>query len=167
MYPIHIKFKNLNEVTLYEVYGQIGVYVLWHGRSQIKPLRIGQGQILHRFASHVRNDSYYYPIYGVVGILGIETAKHILNAKIIESVLLHIAHKINRFPTDNSNMGEVSKVYRVLKKKNLTKIHIKGRDPLLKTSTLSNKPLSSTKIIEVWLNEEDKLDFRHPWHTRS
>jgi len=167
MYSIPITFKNLTEVSLYDAYGQVGVYVLWHGRSQIKPLRIGQGQILHRFASHVRNKAYYWPIYGVVGLLGDETAKNMIDAKVIESALLHVSREINRFPTDNSNLGEVNSIRYLLNRyNNLLKVHVKGRDPFLRMSDLSNKPLYNTKTIEINMDELDDLFFIHQWHAR-
>lgn len=167
MYADTVRFVNISEATLADVYGQIGVYVLWHGRSKSRPVRIGQGQILQRFAKHARSDAHYYPMYGVVGILGAETQKNILRAKLIECVLLCAADATDRFPTGNSNRGEISCLRRILRRNNnLAKIHVKGRDPFFIIGSMSNRPIYGSKTIEVWLADDDEICTYNPWRKR-
>lgn len=158
-----VEFKRFDEVSLDQVYGEIGVYVIWDGKSRINPTYIGEGQILHRFASHVRDDLFFWPIRGAVTMLGQESATAKAQAEILESVLLRISNEINRFPTVNDNMGTKSKIIKKLRRYNILNILIKGRDPLI----VGNPSINGTKIVTLELNEEaDDFEIYHPWKTR-
>jgi len=158
------EFKRFDEVTLDQVYGEIGVYVIWDGKAKINPTYIGEGQILHRFASHVRDELFFWPIRGVVAMLGQESASAKIQAKIMESVLLRISDEIDRFPTVNDNMGTKSKIIKILRRCNLLKIYVKRCDPLI----LGNPVLYQPKIVTLELNtEQDDFDVYHPWKTRQ
>lgn len=167
MYSIPLNFVDLDKISLFQAYGQVGVYVLWNKRSRVKPLKIGEGQILQRFCQHVKNRDYSWPIFGVIAILGDETKENVIKGKIAESVLLHVADEINRFPKGNSNLEGVSKVRSILKRyNNLLKVHVRGHDPFLLAGEMSNKVLQEAKIIEVWMDEDGELQFDYPWHRR-
>jgi hypothetical protein len=161
MRSIKATFERLDEITLERAYGSVGVYVLWSGKSQLKPTYIGEGVILKRFAAHV--DNLPWPIDGILAILGDNTSTNKTDAEILEAVLLDIAADIDRSPTKNQHPGKTGRVDDVFKRHGVMKIHITGYAPLLHPK---NRPMLEKKIVELRQDMYGEVELIHPWKRR-
>lgn len=154
-------FRRLNEVTLEEVYGMVGVYILWSGRAISRPTYIGEGVILNRFAKHV--EELPWPVKGVLAIIGDNIPKYKTDCEVLEAILLDIAYEVDRFPTQNQAAGKKSRVTKIFRKHGKLRIYIRGYDPLRHPK---NPLMRDKKIIELWRNTNNEIDLRYPWHLR-
>lgn len=163
MKVIKAKFERLSDVTLDRLPGAVGVYVLWSGKSRVRPKYIGEGVILKRFAEHVGNMSL--PLKGVISILGYTSQKEIkTNAEIVEALLLYISYEVNRFPTTNRNIGKHSRIDKVFKRHGVLRIRVIGYDPLRNPkSPMMNKE----KFITLRANKYNEIELKYPWKLRS
>jgi len=159
MKVINAKFRRLQDITLNDVYGAIGVYVLWSGNAMVRPTYIGEGSILKRFADH--SESFYWPITGVVAIMDSKKPKR--DAEIIEALLLHIAYEIDRFPTKNKKSGKWKRINKIFRRHGVLRINITGYDPLLLPTRV---PLKKKKLIELRVDSIGETKVKHSWHSR-
>jgi hypothetical protein len=162
MKVINAEFKRLCDMALDRLPGAIGVYVLWSSKSWVRPTYLGEGLILERFAAHA--GKFPIPLEGTISILDNGTQKAIkTNAEIVEALLLYIAEEIDRFPSQNKNVGKHGQIEKVFTSHGVLRIRITGYDPLLgPRSSRMNKE----KIITLQTNRFGEIELSHPWKLR-
>lgn len=162
MKVINVKFVRLRDVTLDRLPQSVGIYVLWSGKSVVRPAYMGEGIVLKRLANH--SDILSQPLEGVIAILGDDSPKTKRDAEMVEAVLLWIAREVDRLPTKNYNEGKWSRVKKVFRGHGTLRINITGFDPLLDP----RKPaMNKKKTISLSLDSDGDTVIDHPWKTRS
>jgi hypothetical protein len=67
MHVIDACFRRLSEISIPDLLGEIGVYVLWSGRAKARPSYIGEGNVLSRLVNH--HDRFSKPFDGFAAVL--------------------------------------------------------------------------------------------------
>lgn len=168
MESFHVKFFRLTDVRLVELLDTpIGVYVIWDGRSQMRPTYIGEGNILSRFESH--RLKFVAPIDGYIALLDGDKRKAKKEATMLEALLLHIAHQTDRHPTRNSAGGKWKHLDRLFDRHGVVKFLIDGYDPFV--APRNSRQMQRKKQIRIGITEEDDGDeaflVEHAWRTLS
>lgn len=168
MLTIKLHFIRLSEVSLANIYDQIGVYVLWSGKAKAVPSYIGEGNVLQRFYDHTKKSWAARPIDGVIALIEPSTRQKPF-AELAEAALLHVAEMSNRYPKHNGNNGKPAAAL----KKSLRyqaanigtiRLVISGWDPL---RAPSNPPMRTKKwIVLRWFAEGWDIDEFH-WNNRA
>jgi len=170
MITIRLEFQRLCDITLYNIYDEIGVYVLWNGHAKTKPSYIGEGDILHRFASHTRAEWSERPLDGLIAIVQADSDEwRKAYAEIAEATLLEISEILDRFPTHNKSRGKASAAIKKatsFRKYNVgtIKLVFEGRDPLL----LLGSPIMKQPKTITWkyIDNSFQIVDRIPWNQR-
>ena len=68
MITIKADFRLIGETTLVDAYDEIGAYVLWNGRTSVRPSYIGEGEVLPRFVAHLKDRWASRPLDGTIAI---------------------------------------------------------------------------------------------------
>lgn len=148
MLTIKLHFIRLSEISLADIYDEIGVYVLWSGKAKVVPSYIGEGNVLQRFNEHTKKSWAARPIDGVIALIEPSTRSKAY-AELAESALLQVGGKIKRAPKHNGNIGKPNAALeKSLKYQNpnirTIRLVFSGRDPL---RAPSNPPMSTNKWI--------------------
>lgn len=169
MIRIDLNFRSIKEVTLHDIYGMTGVYVLWSSKAISVPSYIGEGKVLDRFSSHVGKKWAAWPLDGVIALLDGTPAAVKAHAELSEAVLLSLAAGVGRYPKHNKSNGKpdaaLHKV-RIRKDHDLKTIRFNftGRDPLLEPS---KPPMKNPKQITLRHDYDNMwvIDQNH-WRSR-
>lgn len=145
--------------------GAVGVYVIWAGRSIARPTYIGEGTILKRLGDHVgRFPQPWDGFIAVTGDVGQPTAKRV--AEIVEALLLEVADRVDRYPTENSAPGRMSRINSIFRSHGVLRVWVKGYDPL-------GIPWQGGRLKQAKLIRLEDLDragmfiaVQHTWRTR-
>ena len=144
MYVIDATFKKFNGVTLYDVLGEIGLYVFWkEGRK--RPICIGEGDLMKRLdaATYVSDWSN-----GYVAVINSGSPKqNKIESEIVEYALLSNAKEKRKFPTENVILGKQKGIDKILRKHVKIRINIRHRNPLIPPSGYNK--LRETLVIEL------------------
>lgn len=165
MYTIRVCFDRFEEIPLPDLFGAVGVYIIWDGRQRARPSYIGQGNILKRLSRRGHNgEKFAQPIRGYTAVLGDTSRKFYRgDSKIVETLLLEVAEEVDRWPTKNGQRGANTGIDRIFQKHGVLKVIVDGYDPLLPPWTA--QPLINNKVIELRrLRDEIVLD--HDWRMR-
>ncbi len=133
MLTLRAEFRRLTDITLVDVYDEIGVYVLWSSIATVRPSYIGEGNVLSRFLDHTGKSWAARPLHGVMALLDHSTDKQTKAAGVlIEAALLDIAEETDRYPPNNSVSGK--RTFGPLlrgRTDGTIRIVVSGQDPLL------------------------------------
>lgn len=168
MLTIKLRFIRLSEVSLADVYDEIGVYVLWSGKAKAVPSYIGEGNVLQRFNDHTKKSWAARPIDGVIALINTKTRQKTY-AELAETALLQVAKGINRAPKHNRNQGKpTAAMNKILKHQNhnvrTIRLVFSGRDPLRAPST---PPMKAKKWIVLRLFAEGWEITECHWNNRA
>jgi len=171
MYTIKLDFENIKEAPLEELFGALGVYVLWNPSAYVKPTNIGEGFILDRVLSHHHDDKWlsgnFIGIYARTdGSATPLRAKH--DSAIAEAFLLTVADILNCFPPKNQSGGCINKLYALSKHHGKLKLLIKGYHPFIKPDKRHSR-LDDWVELSVIFNQVDLDDSKWilpPWHSK-
>lgn len=166
MYPIHVRFDRFADISLSNLIGSIGVYVIWDARAKARPTYIGEGNILKRLADHVTRDihRFAHPWNGYAAIISGSTHDvHKEESKAVERLLLDVAQATDRLPAANIQPGSWSAVLRFCRHETL-RVAILGFDPLIPPREARN--LSGPKEIEARLDDTGAVSAQHNWRLR-
>jgi hypothetical protein len=141
------------------------VYVIWAGRSIARPTYIGEGAILKRLGDHVgRFPQPWDGFVAVTGEVGQPTAKR--EGEIVEALLLEVASRVDRYPTENSAPGRMNRIDPIFRSHGVLRVWIKGCDPL-------GIPWQTGRLTEAKLIRLEDVDragmyitIHHTWRTR-
>ncbi|MBI3806245.1 MAG: hypothetical protein HY281_01840 [Nitrospirae bacterium] len=164
MKGIHATFQRISDISLDTALNAVGVYVLWKGRSRVRPAYLGQGYIIQRILGHAKGQ-----LSGVVAIFDRGTPnQNKTYAEIVEAALLDIAEEVDRFPTENSKRGNWKEVLRAVSRHGKLRVTVREYDPLLWPGY---PRMSQKKVITIYPVKDEYGDFGiavdRPWNTRS
>jgi hypothetical protein len=141
---IDLYFQRFCDISLSDVYDQTGVYIIWNGKALVRPTYIGEGNVLRRFADHIKKPWAVRPIDGVMAFIeGVTERRKKAYAELAEVVLLLEADRINRYPTQNQAPGKVRAALRKTLRAQghnirTIRLHISGCDPFVPPERSSN-----------------------------
>lgn len=156
-------FLRLSETPVADLFGEIGVYVLWDGQAKARPSYIGEGAILKRLVEHTGR--FAYPLDGYVAVVEASTwqrAKSI--SEIIEALLLAVASETDRTPSVNVAAGKLRGLDAIFRTHGTLRIHIRGLDPLL--PPWESCLLPQVKRIVLRKDSNGDLELDHDWRLR-
>ena len=172
MLTIKLRFIRLSEISLADIYDEIGVYVLWSGKAKVVPSYMGEGNVLQRFADHMRKPWAARPIDGVIALIETKIKSKTRQksyAELAEAILLDVATHINRAPKHNGNQGKpTAAMEKSLKHQGSSiktiRLVCSGRDPL---KDPSSPPMSATKWVVLRLFAEGWKITECHWNNRA
>src|SRR5262245_38155773 len=101
MYVVDAVFHRLSDLSITDLFGAVGVYVLWTRDAYARPSYIGEGDLLSRINDHVhgwlgRSGE------GYVAVLGYTSERPSkFDAEVVEGTLLESAARLGRLPARN------------------------------------------------------------------
>src|SRR6266480_5227646 len=131
MHVIDACFRRLSDISIPDVLGEIGVYVLWSGRAKARPSYIGEGNVLSRLISHHGRSSR--PFDGFAAVLSgadVPWQRAKSNATIVEAMLLCVAQDTDRAPAENLAPGTFRALDDLFERHGTVRINVSGFDPL-------------------------------------
>lgn len=167
MYTIVAHFRPFAELHIGDLFGQNGVYVLWDGRAIAKPTYIGEGNVLKRFADHVRRDirKFAHPIDGYVALFGPASKRFTkTEALVVERLILDVARETDREPAVNVRPGAGVVVRLLCEKAGTLRVALHGDDPL--TAPWNRQTRQGIREIKARLNRDDHYEIEHNWRMR-
>lgn len=166
MYVIDAHFKRISLVTLNDIADHFGVYVLWSGKSIVRPSYIGEGNLWDRLGSHIKSPEKTGSVLdGAIAVFEGTPKTSKEEAEIVKVLLLRVMELTDRFPTQNIGGGKSGKVVKTWIGKGKIRVNCTGVDPLLDP----NRPaMVDKKTIECDLDLNDsKWILKHNWKRRS
>ena len=146
MKTLGAEFVRLQEFSICDLIGAVGVYVIWDGKARARPSYIGEGVILERFSKHAGR--FPWPFDGYVAITGTkDSGEAKRDAMVLEAVLLSVSHDTDRFPNHNESFGKTTHVVKILRSHNLLRIRVTGLDPLIAPGQAQK--LSNAKVARI------------------
>jgi hypothetical protein len=166
MHVIRAHFRSLGRLPVTDLFGAIGVYVLWSPKADARPSYVGEGRILHRFAtSHVKR--FGRGTRGYAAILDEGTVlQNKRDAEILETVLLTVASDLDQTPGHNDIGGKTSGIAKLWSKgHNVVRVNVTGFHPLRWESRLQG---TARVKLELGHDEDGQLVGlpTHPWRRR-
>lgn len=126
---IRVRFDRLDDQSVVDLAGAVGVYVIWAGKAVAKPTYIGEGSLLKRLGDHVGRFPQPWDGYvAITGDVGSPTAKR--QAEIVEALLLEVADRVDRRPTANAARGKTNRIYPIFRSHGVLRVRVTGYDPL-------------------------------------
>ena len=169
MHSIHVRFESIDEVSIGQIFGAYGVYVLWRPSARVGPSYIGEGVLFKRLAEHVR---WATPnARGVVAVLGIPSSAAERRAlkrdgEIVEAILIDVARTTRRGATRNEQAGKDTGLRKLFRRHGIVRIHIDGRHPFRRPGS-SASLLPRKQVMTLWMEkEEDSVYLDHPFRSR-
>jgi hypothetical protein len=163
MYKIESEFERIDHITLYDMIGSIGVYVIWDARSTKKPRYIGQGYLLDRLSKH--NDIFYPPLNGYVSIVGYDgkdSNKYKHQAELLEAALLWVADETSRISKSNKQQARTGLMDNLFEKHGVIRYKLTGYDPFRHPKSAGFIGEDKT-IISVRPRGKYEIDIEHKW----
>jgi hypothetical protein len=165
MHIITVKFRRLSDLTIPDLLGEIGVYVLWDGHAKARPTYIGEGNVLQRLVRH--ESRFAKPLDGFAAILTNSTRtwqRAKADGTIVEALLLRVASDTDRRPAVNVAPGQLRALDDILGRHGTVRIHVRGCDPLRPPEELPT--LTSSKQIILRESGSGELEVQHDWRLR-
>jgi hypothetical protein len=131
MHVIDACFRRLSDISIPDLLGEIGVYVLWSGRAKARPSYIGEGNVLSRLVDH--HDRFSKPFDGFATVLSgadVPWQRAKSNAAIVETMLLWVARHTDRAPAENVAPGNFRALDDLFERHGTVRINVSGLDPL-------------------------------------
>ena len=158
-------FERLQDVSVDQLFGATGVYVLWTANAKVRPTYMGEGYLLDRFSRHVPR--FGDGLIGSLAILGYEDTSRLKEeAQIVEHLLLYVADLVDRKPAQNKSPGIRAGVRKVFRRHGVLRVRVEGMDPL-RDPALSSSRLMEPKVIELRDVGPEGIDLSHDWNRRA
>jgi hypothetical protein len=167
MHTIRVNSIRFHDLHIGDLFGRVGVYVIWDARAKARPTYIGEGNILTRFADHSNRDKRKFarPLDGYVALLGDKQEKYAkFEGKAVERLLLDVAKDTDREPTVNINPGAASVVGLLCETESTLRIVVQGCDPFFHPGHFHR--LEKSKEIKAWLCQRREYEMTHDWRLR-
>lgn len=164
MYTIRAKFEPFRDISLSELLGAVGVYIIWDAHAKARPTYVGEGNVLKRFTDHVERDgrAFARPWNGYIALIKGSTRNvHKEESRALERLLLDVARETDREPTVNAHPGSASCVLRFCRDEVL-RVAVTGCDPF----TNPERSVSRPNEIKARWNGEDDYQIEHTWRLR-
>jgi hypothetical protein len=164
MNVVEARFERLSDVPLADIFGAVGVYVLWTKDAVARPSYIGEGNLLRRLNEHV-HDWLGRTGDGYVAILGYTSERPSkFDAEVVEGTLLEAADRLGRFPIRNEQGPRMRALWsRGQRGHNTIRVKIRGWHPLLRNARIQQDAVFNWRWDDYrgWA-----LDDRLPWRSR-
>ncbi len=161
---VRATFQRLSDVSVTDLIGAVGVYVIWDGKARARPTYIGEGTILQRLAQHAERFAWPFDGYvAITGDIGTVTAKH--EAEILKTVLLAVAADTDRLPNNNKAPGDTRAIGKIFRSHNTLRIRVSGYDPLgipWQARQMNGSKVATLRILD----EELPPSLEHQWRLR-
>ncbi|MBS1994651.1 MAG: hypothetical protein JSS86_00015 [Cyanobacteria bacterium SZAS LIN-2] len=166
MHTINAHFERLGDVSVPDLLGVIGVYVLWRGRAIARPTYIGEGNILSRLVTHhgIRPTTFD----GFVACLShaeITARRAKADAEIVEAMLLWVADRTDRSPSDNRAPGKLRSLDEIFRKHGTVHINVSGMDPLRPPE--EHPSIRGRKVITLRAVRDGNPNVEDEWRVRK
>lgn len=163
MITIEVKFTRFAELHISNLFGIVGVYVLWDARAHARPTYIGEGNILKRLGDHSQREKHKFarPVDGYVAILGEKKRKiSKYESKAVERLLLDVASNIDCMPTHNRAPGAGRVIRLFCDIEPTLRVKVSGFDPFFHPK----KPKRLEYVKEIRVHRSG--NFQHDWRLR-
>jgi hypothetical protein len=164
MHSIKIDFVRFSDLSLFDVLGSIGTYIIWDQDSDYIPCYIGQGSIVNRLNSH--NNRFTPPLNGYIALFGHDDDKDAtsfkLDAELLESALLGIAKQTQRLSKNNIQDARLGIIAKLFDKHGKIKFTLGGYDPFAPPST-SGMISQAKRIISITPLNACEFEIEHGW----
>jgi len=162
---IEADFRRFSDIAVPNLFGAIGVYVLWRGRAIARPSYIGEGNILSRLVTHHGNlPNTFDGFAAVLSHPDISSQKSKANAEILEAILLWVSHDTDRAPSTNKAPGKLMAVDSIFRNHGTVRIKVSGMDPLRPPE--ESPLIRGTKVITLRYAGVGHPEIEHDWHLR-
>ena len=164
LHTIRAHFENLEDLSVQELFGAMGVYVLWTADQWSRPSYIGEGNLFRRINDH-HDEWLGRKGGGVAAILGYTTERRAkLDAETIEATLLRATSMLGMAPPKNSQGAKEGAIYQRGGGHQVIRVNITGAHPLHWGNKLSGRSEFNWRWsdLEGW-----QLDSRLPWRSRT
>jgi hypothetical protein len=165
MHVIDACFRRLSEISIPDLLGEIGVYVLWSGRAKARPSYIGEGNVLSRLVNH--HDRFSKPFDGFAAVLSradVPWQRAKSNATIVETLLLHVAHDTDRAPAENLAPGSFRALDELFERHGTARVNVSGLDPL--RAPEESPRIQGRKRIVLRSAAVEDIELEHDWRYR-
>jgi hypothetical protein len=162
MHIINAHFHSLEELPAAHLFGEIGVYVIWSPRADVRPTYLGEGQILGRFAQeHIGR--FGEKARGYVALMSEGTEKRRKSdAEILEAALLFVGEVIGQRPAQNRSDGKRKPAWRLFDAGHgVIRLNMSGYHPLRWNARLPRR--QEIKLEPVLVDGEPRIGVTHPW----
>lgn len=160
MIPINVTFQRLDEISVSDALGMVGVYVLWDNRSTARPTYIGQGNVINRLSEHAGR--FALPILGYAAFIEKQSPKKTkLRLLAIETLLLYVGASTDRYPNNNASQGSYGRLWDALEDHSTLRLSVRGYDPFVpplrprlilgtKRITLKDTTIEDEMLVHDW-----------------
>jgi len=163
MLIINPTFERLSNVSVVDLLGRMGTYVLWDSQARARPSYIGEGNVLRRLVLH--EGSFARPLAGYVALAEAETGQRAKTyAEILEAFLLEIAHETDRSPSGNRAAGKLRGLESIFRSHGTVRVNVRGFDPF--SPPWAARRLQLAKIITIRNHGEAGVTIEHGWRLR-
>jgi hypothetical protein len=165
MHTIDVHFQRFSDIAVPDLFGAIGVYVLWRGRAIARPSYIGEGNILSRLVTHHGNlPNTFDGFTAVLSDLVISSQRAKANAEIVEAMLLWVADETDRSPSSNRAPGKLRALDDIFRRHGTVRRNVSGMDPLRPPE---ERPLiQGRKVITLRFAGNGLSAIEHDWRVR-
>ena len=167
MITIEANFTRFADLHISNLFGVVGVYVLWDARAIARPTCIGEGNVLKRLGDHSHREErkFFRPVDGYVAILGEKKRNFSKDeSKAVERLLLDVANDTDRLPAHNVDPGAASIVRSFCDIEPTLRIKVTGYDPFFHPDKA--KRLRRAMEIRAHRDGDSSYDFEHDWRLR-
>ena len=166
MHTIDADFHRFSDIFVPNLFGAIGVYVLWRGRAIARPSYIGEGNILSRLVKHHQNLSNTFDGFAAaLSHPGITSRNAKADAEIVEGMLLWVSGDTDRAPTENKAPGKYVALDKLFRRHGTVRIKVSGMDPLRPPE---ERPIiRGTKVIILRSTGIGLPEVEHDWRSRK
>lgn len=159
MKTIDVTFTSLEQLAVAQLFGVVGVYVLWAPNAGDRPTYLGEGTVLQRINDHVS-----WLTSGVTGLVASLKTKR--EAEIVEAVLLWTGEEINRRPSKNVSDGKWRRIDRLMERHTSLRVNIRGCHPFVHPRS-KYSGLPERAMITVRLDRNNEYHLEQPWNWRN
>ncbi len=166
MHIIDADFRRFSDIAVPDLFGAIGVYVLWRGQAIARPSYIGEGNILSRLVTHHGNlGSTFDGFAAPLSHPRVTPQRAKADAEIVEAMLLWVADEKDRAPSTNRAPGKLRALESIFRNHGTVRINVSGMDPLRPPE---ERPLiRGSKVITLRHAGDGHPDVEHDWRLRK
>jgi hypothetical protein len=160
-----VLFERLSDLSISDLLGELGVYVLWDGMAEARPTYIGEGNILRRLVEH--ENRFARPLDGFAAVLShpdIPWQRAKADGTIVEAMLLEIAEQTDRMPSVNVAPGQLRALDDIFEKHGTVRINVLGMDPLRPPE--GSPHIRDVRRVTLRKGPNGAVEVDHPWRTR-
>lgn len=165
MHIVDVDFQRLSELSVPDLLGELGVYVVWDGHAKARPTYIGEGGILRRLVEHEKR--FARPFDGFAAVLShpdVSPQRAKADGTIVEAVLLEVARQTDREPAVNVAPGQLRHLDDIFAQHGTVRLNVSGMDPLRPPE--EGPRIRGVRRITLQRTLDGVIEVDHPWRMR-